>query len=387
MPLVATMYTLYTSTVNTPTEQPVVDLSAYLVAGRVVSHLPEQVPNETALRTPAQGIADGVLAEELGFANVFFSERWNLKEAGVFLGAVGARTSRVGLGTGLISPARRHVLHMAALGATMQAAFGPRFILGLGRGDHAYLRHEGLRTAGYAGIVDYVRILRRLWAGETVTYDGPAGRFDAIKLGDVYAGPAPRVWFGTFGFEKAAAATAEVFDGVILPPMLTPETVARTVARLRSARERAGRDPASLHVVACVVTAPDLAEDEARALAHARAVTYLQAPEYGNALARANGWDPGPVEHLRAALATRQRAAGEAMADTAFHRIELLDATALVPEEWMRDSCAFGSAAECAVTLRAYRDAGADEVATYGSTPGQNAAVLEHWRSFAAVSA
>lgn len=380
------MYTLYTSTVN-PSSRPVPDLSAYLVAGRVVSHLPEQVPNETAMRTPAQGIEDGVLAEELGFRNVFFSERWNLKEAGVFLGAVGARTSRVGLGTGLVSPARRHVLHMAALGATMQAAFGPRFILGLGRGDHAYLRHEGLRTAGYAGIVDYVRILRRLWAGETVTYDGPAGRHEGIRLGDAYEGPAPRVWFGTFGFEKAAAATAEAFDGVILPPMLTPETVAGIVARLRTACERIGRDPASLHVTACVVTAPDLAEDEGRALAHARAVTYLQAPEYGNALARANGWDPAPVERLRAALLDRQRAAADALVDTAFHRIELLDAASLVPDAWMRASCAFGTAAECATMLRAYGDAGADEVATYGSTPGQNAAVLEHWRSAAVVSA
>lgn len=364
-----------------PAPAPVTDLSAYLVAGRVVSHLPPDVPDETAMRTPAQGIDDGVLAEQLGFRNVFFSERWNLKEAGVFLGAVGARTSRIGLGTGLVSPARRHVLHMAALGATMHAAFGPRFLLGLGRGDSAYLRHEGLRSAGYDGIVDYVRILRRLWAGETVTSDGPAGRYEAIKLGDVYAGPAPQVWFGTFGFERAAAATAAAFDGVILPPMLTPETVAATVARLREACERVGRDPASLHVVACVVTAPDLSDAEGRALAHARAVTYLQAPEYGNALARANGWDREPVEKLRAALADRQRAVGEAMADTAFHRVQLLDAAELVPDEWMRSSCAFGSAAECAQTLRAYRAAGADEVATYGSTPGQNAAVLERWRS------
>ncbi len=356
------------------------DLSAYLVSGRVVSHLPPDVPNETAMRTTVQGIEDGVLAEELGFRNVFFSERWNLKEAGVFLGAVGARTSRIGLGTGLVSPARRHVLHMAALGATMHAAFGPRFILGLGRGDHSYLRHEGLRTAGYDGLVDYVRILRRLWAGETVTYDGPAGRHENIKLGDAYAGPSPQVWFGTFGFERAAAATAAAFDGVILPPMLTPETVAATTARLRAACERAGRDPDTLHVVACVVTAPDLGDEEGRALAHARAVTYLQAPEYGNALVRANGWDPEPVAKLRAFLVDRQKAAGEAMADTAFHRIQLLDAADLVPDSWMSSSCAFGTAAECAAMLRAYRDAGADEVATYGSTPAQNAAVLDHWR-------
>jgi alkanesulfonate monooxygenase SsuD/methylene tetrahydromethanopterin reductase-like flavin-dependent oxidoreductase (luciferase family) len=125
------------------------DLSAHVISGRVVSHLPSDVPHQTAARTVRQGIDDGVEAERHGFATVFLSERWNLKESAVVLGAIGARTERIGLGTGLISPARRRVLHTAAFGATMQAACGPRFVLGLGRGEHACLRHEGLRTAGW----------------------------------------------------------------------------------------------------------------------------------------------------------------------------------------------------------------------------------------------
>jgi 5,10-methylenetetrahydromethanopterin reductase len=365
---------------NCETSGAVTDLSAYLIAGRAVSHLPEDYVNETAARTVAQGIDDGVEAEKLGFANVYFSERWNLKEAGVFLGAVGARTNRIGLGTGLVSPARRHVLHMAALGATMHSAFGPRFILGLGRGDHGYLRHEGLKTAGFAGLVDYVTIMRRLWDGEVVTYDGPAGSFHNIKLGDTYQGPAPRVLYGTFGMPRAAAAVAEAFDGVILPPMMTPEATAVAAARLRGACELIGRDPASLRIVQCVVTAPNLGVDEARALAHARAVTYLQAPEYGAALAKVNGWSYAPVERLRAELAQKQRATSDEMADTAFHRIQLMDAANLVPDEWMDASCAFGTAEDCARTLQQYRHAGADEITTYGSTPAQNAGVLAAWR-------
>ncbi|MGV0795451.1 TIGR03857 family LLM class F420-dependent oxidoreductase [Mycolicibacterium elephantis] len=360
-------------------------LSAYLISGRVVSHPPSNPPDtvttETSARTVVKGIDDGVEAESLGFANVYLSERWNLKEAGVVLGAIGARTSRVGLGTGLVSPARRHVLHMAALGATMHAAFGPRFLLGLGRGDHAYLRHEGLRTAGFDAIVDYVKILRRLWAGETVTYDGPAGSYRNIKLGDTYQGPAPKVLYGTFGMPKAAAAVAEAFDGVILPPMMPPEASAAAVTRLRGACQTAGRDPGSLHIVQCVVTAPDLSEEETRALAHARAVTYLQAPEYGMALARVNGWDFAPVERLRAALAETLSARGDELADTAFHRIQLLKAADLVPDEWMSASCALGTAAQCADKLRAFAAAGVDEIATYGSTPRQNAGLLAAWTS------
>jgi probable F420-dependent oxidoreductase len=356
------------------------DLSAYLIAGRVVSQLPENAADETAARTVAQGIDDGAEAERLGFANVYLSERWNLKEAGVILGAVGARTTRVGLGTGLVSPARRHVLHMAAFGATMHAAFGPRFILGLGRGDHAYLRHEGLQTAGFDGIVDYVGIMRRLWNGEVVSSDGPAGRYRDIKLGDVYEGPAPRVFYGTFGMPKAAAAVAKAFDGVLLPAMMSPEATAGSVARLRQACEQIGRDPGSLRIVQCVVTAPDLGVDEARALAHARAVTYLQAPEYGAALAKVNGWDLGPIERLRAAVAQAKGAANDELADTAFHRVQLMDAANLVPDEWMDASCAFGTAAQCARKLQEFKHAGADEITTYGSTPGQNAGLLAEWR-------
>lgn len=364
---------------------PVVDdLGAFLVAGRVSSSLPDDLPNETAVRTPAQGIADGVEAEHLGFARVFLSERWNLKEAAVMLGAVGARTSRVGLATGLVSPARRHVLHTAAFGATMQACFGPRFMLGLGRGDHSYLRHEGLRTAGFAGIRDYVDILRRLWRGESVTYyDGPAGSYEGIKLGDVCDGPPPAVWFGTFGLPVAAKTVAAAFDGVLLPPMFTPEATTAAAARLREACERIGRDPASLRICQCVVTAPDLDDEETRALAHARAVTYLQAPEFGDALIRANDWDPEPARALR----EHQLFAGHAeMADTAFHRIQLLEPARLVPDSWMADSCAFGNVDACVAKLAEFKAAGADEIATYGSTPRQNAALVEAWRARSAAA-
>lgn len=353
------------------------DLSAYIISGRVRSRAGTTDAHLTATRTPAQGVEDGVEAERLGFHRVFLSERWNLKEAGVLLGAVGGRTTRIGLGTGLISPARRHVLHTAAIGATMQATFGPRFVLGLGRGDHSYLRSEGLRTASYAGLRDYVDILRRLWRGETVTYDGPAGHHEGIKLGDAYDGPPPEVWFGTFALPVAARTVAAAFDGVLLPPVMTPDATRAAVARLREACEGTGRDPATLRICQCVITAPDLDDEEMRAVAHARAVTYLQAPEFGDALVRANRWDHRPVERLRAHPMFRGQAT---IADVNFHRTELAEPARLVPDGWMHEAGALGSLGECIASLQRFRDAGADELATYGSTPGQNAALLSAWR-------
>ncbi|CDO90413.1 LLM class F420-dependent oxidoreductase [Mycobacterium triplex] len=354
------------------------DLSAFLISGRVVSRRPADPSDETGARTPVDGIEDGVSADRLGFRRVFISERWNLKEVAVLLAAVAARTSRVELATGLVSPARRNVLHMAAFGATMHACFGPRFVLGLGRGDHSYLRSEGLRTQGFEGLCDYVDIVRRLWAGEAVTYEGPAGRYDGIKLGDVYEGEQPKVWYGTFALPKAANAIARSFDGVLLPPVLTPAATAAAVTRIRQACERIDRDPATVRICQCVITAPGLSDDETRALAHARAVTYLQAPEYGDALVRANDWDTAPVAKLRAHT---QFQGNKEMADLTYHRIQLMEPARLIPDAWMEETCALGSVDHCVTQLQRFRDAGADEIATYGSTPGQNAGLIEAWRT------
>jgi hypothetical protein len=44
------------------------------------------------------------------------------------------------------------------------------------------------------------------------------------------------------------------------------------------------------------------------------------------------------------------------------------------------DCSAIGTVDECVSSLQRFIDAGADEVTTYGSTPRQNAALIEAWR-------
>ena len=352
------------------------DFSAFIIAGRVKAR--PGTESETAARTPVQGIDDGVQAEQLGFRRIFLSERWNLKEAAVILSAIGARTSRLELGTGLVTPASRHPLHMAAFGATMHAVHGPRFVLGLGRGDDGVLAGSGLRAYSFTAFTDYVDILRRLWRGEVVSYDGPAGRYERIALGDLPDGPPPQVWFGCFGLPLAAKAAAKSFDGVLLVPNMTPQATREAVSRLREECERIGRDPATLRIAQCVITAPDLSDAETRELAHARAVTYLQAPGYGEALVRVNHWDESVIHRLRE---HRQLAGPGTIADARFHRSELTEPARLVPDEWMTETCALGAVADCVKSLQRFREAGADEVVSYGSTPGQNGALLQAWRN------
>lgn len=352
------------------------DLSAYVISGRVYAR-PQKSRYVSDGRSTAEGIQDGVDAEQLGFRRIFLSERWNLKEAGALLAAIAARTERIEVASGIITTAARHPLHAAGLGATMQAAFGPRFVLGIGRGNPGWLAGAGLQMPSYRGLVDYVDILRRLWAGKQVSYEGPAGRFPHLALEDADPSqPTPEVWFGTLGQERGAWASAQAFDGVLLPPVFTPTATRAIVERLREECRKIGRDPATLRVCQCVITAPDLDDTETRTLAHARAVTYLDAPGYGEMLVRLNGWDPAPLEALRN---HDQINTGDSVSDLRYHRSDLLGPAALVPDHWMTESCAIGTVPDCVATLQKFRDAGADEIATYGSTPAQNAGLARAW--------
>jgi hypothetical protein len=117
---------------------------------------------------------------------------------------------------------------------------------------------------------------------------------------------------------------------------------------------------------------------EARSISAGRAVTYLQYAYYGDHLAKANGWSLDIVNEMRRHpmfADTNNRAA-----DLTYHRHQMVEGPGSVfPWEWMLDCSAIGSVDECVTSLQRFIDAGVDEVATYGSTPQQNAALAAAW--------
>lgn len=352
---------------------PVVDdLSIYLIAGRVTT---ETKPGFTNVKT---ALTDAVDAERLGFRRGWLSERFDLKDAGAILGGIAARTSRFGVGTGVWATPSRHPMIAASFGATMNALYGPRFTLGLGRG----VPLPDMPEHSYAEFVHYAETVKRLWAGGEVDYTS-GGRATTLRtidaLGEV---PKPEIWTCNYGRPRSAKAAAnDVFDGVMLYPFLTVEAVGQAVERIRNACADRGRDPNSIHICHPIVVAPELDDFTTRAYAHARAVTYLEWPGHGEALTDSNGWDRD-----RSVL-TRLRAHKQLVgknADQDFHRAELLEPAGLVPDEWMEESCAIGTVEHCVDRLAEYRAVGVDEVALYAATPNQCKGLIETWRSRAA---
>jgi probable F420-dependent oxidoreductase len=221
-------------------------------------------------------------AEDLGFDSVwatdhllhqsrFYAVPW--LDPIVSLSYVAAATSRLRLGTSvLVLPTRQPVV-LAKQVATLQALADERYILGVGTGwDEREFQAVGQRRAERGGRTDEsIAILRRLLAGESVTYDG---RF--YQLRDVAVGPAMRsplrLWTAG-GRQLPHAASPE--RPVLAPAVLrriaaTHGWIARPTSRPAPARAAAGRDPGTftaahenfLHLVPT--------EDRARALAEQR---------------------------------------------------------------------------------------------------------------------
>lgn len=345
---------------------PVVDdLSITVLAGRVKSAQP--------------GITQAQDAERLGFKRAWLPERYNIKEAGVMLGSMAASTSRIGLGAGPLSVFSRPPVVTAAIGATMQSLYPGRFTLGLGRSNAAWIAGHGFTEAGYQGIVDYADIVKKLWRGETVHYEGPAGTYQGLTMIDRPEGdPPPVVFFHLGGPVASKVAANPVFDQVALCNLTSADVVRRSIAMTRAEAERIGRDPASLYFIAPVTTAPDLSERETRAMVASRIVIGIQLPGMGKALIELNGWEDSWVNEVRGhpQFADMQRA----LIDHSFHRDGLLGPAELVPEKWLRTSAAVGSSEEVVAALQLYKEAGAHEIDIYAGSPEENARVIELWR-------
>jgi 5,10-methylenetetrahydromethanopterin reductase len=317
---------------------------------------------------PLGGIAQAVEGERVGLGSVWLSElQGPLKDAGAICGAAGQATTRVAIGTSITHFGTRHPMVLASWGLTMQVLTGGRFRLGFGRSTPSRWRDWGVPIPTIESMEDSAAILRKLWAGESVTSDGPAGHFPHLDFGEFPDVEPPPLLLAAIG-PRTLELAGRAFDGVLLHPFLTPDAVARSREVVRAAAKGAGRDPDAVAVYHQLVTAPDLSDDEIDRVVRSRAAFYFSHPGFGEAILGANGWDQSHLETLRAAAlkaATENAAAGSPLKG----RDVLIEPSRTLPEEWFSESAAIGTAEECASRLRDFLAAGADQIVVHGTTP------------------
>ncbi len=329
-----------------------------------------------AAETPRAIVEEVEEAEALGLGTAFISERFNHKEAATLCGAAAAVSSEIRIMTGATNHNTRHPLVTAAYASTMHGLSGGRFTLGLGRGIGPLFDAMGLPHITSAQLEDFAGVMRRLWQGEVVVgHDGPIGSYPALVLDrdmrfDI---PLGLVAFGPRTLELAG----RLFDSVVLHTFFSDETLVRCVDTVKTAAERAGRNPDDVTVWSCYATIGDhIPEDLRLKKTVGRMATYLQA--YGDLMVSTNRWDPAVLERFRSdpVVAGFKGKAIDGKASTA----QLEQISQLIPEEWLAPA-ATGSPDDCASAVRNQLDLGADGVIMHGATPGELAPIVSAYRA------
>ncbi len=185
-------------------------------------------------------------AEELGYTRAWFYDTQMLNaDVFVAMGAAAVQTSRIRLATGVLIPSNRIAPVAASALASLNALAPGRVDFGVSTGFTAR-RTMGLGPVPLADMAEYVRIVQRLLAGDTVewTFEGKRRkiRFLSPDLGVVnLADPIP-LHVSALG-PKGRRLTAELGAGWIYAAGHQGAALA-AVADMQTAWRAAGVDPA-----------------------------------------------------------------------------------------------------------------------------------------------
>ncbi len=325
--------------------------------------------------SPRDLIGEAADAEAMGLGAGFISERFNVKDAAVLSGALGAVTTNLGIATAATNHNTRHPLVTATMSTGMHRLTGGRFALGLGRGFDRLFDAIGLPHITMAQMEDFAGLMRRLWHGETILgHEGAAGAWPYLGQDPDFDEDIP-LMLCALG-PKTLEFAGRVMDGVILHTFFTDDTLARSVAAVRKGAEEAGRDPDAVRIWSVLATIGDHLPEQVRLLKTVgRMATYLQA--YGDILVSVNQWDPEVLKRFR----EDDFVAGfQGALDAKATPDELEYVAGLIPEEWLAAS-ATGSPQHCARRVLDQFDAGADSVILHGASPEELAPIVEAWKS------
>jgi probable F420-dependent oxidoreductase len=187
--------------------------------------------------------------DDLGFDSLWVSEVLTgpVLDPVVSLAWAAASNPRLKIGTTMLLPGR-NVLRLAKQLASLDVLSRGRLLVTLVPGLTYSPEREaiGVEPRQRGAVVDEaLPLLRRLWAGETVSYDGPAGTLRDVKLWPLPVQQPLEVWLG--GTASAALERCGRLSDGWLPSLCTPQEAAAGRVVIEDAAARAGRSISGEH--------------------------------------------------------------------------------------------------------------------------------------------
>ncbi|HUO37332.1 MAG TPA: TIGR03557 family F420-dependent LLM class oxidoreductase, partial [Mycobacterium sp.] len=205
-------------------------------------------------RTPDL-IDQAVAAEQAGFAYLWASDHlqpWQDNEGhSMFpwftLALAGQRTSRITFGTGVTCPIYRYHPAIVAQAFASLAILSPgRVFLGVGTGEQlneqAATNYYGPYQERHDRLIEAITLIRQLWSGQRVSFQGRYFATNQLKLYDLPQSPPP-IFVAASG-PKSAALAGQYGDGWITQAAGVKDP--KLVGAFQQGAQASGRDPNTL---------------------------------------------------------------------------------------------------------------------------------------------
>jgi coenzyme F420-dependent glucose-6-phosphate dehydrogenase len=208
----------------------------------------EQFPSDQLLEF-------SLLAEEAGFDSVAVSDHFQpwrhatgrAPNSLVWLGALAAASSRVRIGTSVLTPTLRyHPAIVAQAFATLAVLAPGRVFMGVGTGE---AMNETSATAApwppfkerYERLIEAIELCRALWSGERVSFEGSYYQTDRATIYERSEHPVP-IYVAASG-PRSARMAGRIADGFICTSGKKPELYEELLAAVADGAHKADRNP------------------------------------------------------------------------------------------------------------------------------------------------
>lgn len=210
---------------------------------------PEQFP-------PTELLDYAISAEKAGFDSLDVSDHFNpWSEEGqacfswTWLGAAATHLSRMHMGTGITCPILRYHPTIIAQAAATVSCFAPgRTYLGVGTGEAL---NEYAATGMWPEyeerqerLIEAIELIRALWSGEEVTFEGKYYQTRKAKLHTPPAKPIP-IYYSAL-VARSAEDAGKYGDGIITVGGKQPDLYKEILKSFEKGAKEAGKNPAQM---------------------------------------------------------------------------------------------------------------------------------------------
>lgn len=216
-------------------------------------------------------------AEKLGY-----TDAWSYEVDGVdcfSILAVAAQHSNMRLGTAIANVYTRGPATLAQSAAAIAELAPGRFEFGIGAGSSLIIENwnGGKFRRPLTRVKEMAQVLRPLLAGEKVVFEGEIIKVNGFRLSTPPAIPPP-IHIAALR-ENMLSLAGEIGDGAIIN-WLSAEDCKKSIAVVREAATKAGRDPDKIEITARLMINIDPPSPEGEVMRRRMINAYLHVPVY-----------------------------------------------------------------------------------------------------------